>query len=35
MPVELASTVVGRYQKEADQDSPLDSPYRNQRKELD
>ena len=25
--VELASTVVGRYQKEADKDSPLESPY--------
>ena len=35
LPVELASTVVGRYQKEADQDSPLDSPYRGAGRELD
>ena len=35
LPVELASTVVGRYQKEADQDSPLDSPYRGAGQELD
>ena len=35
LPVELASTVVGRYMKEADEVSPLESPYRNQRKELD
>ena len=28
LPVELAATVVGRYQKEADQKSPMNSPYR-------
>ncbi len=35
LPVELASTVVGRYQKEANRESPLDSAYRDQGKELD
>ena len=35
LPVELASTVVGRYQKEADQDSPLNSPYRSAGRDLD
>ena len=28
LPIELASTVVGRYQKEADRSSPLDSEYK-------
>ena len=28
LPVELAANVVGRYQKEADTESPLESPYR-------
>ena len=28
LPVELAANVVGRYQKEADTESPLDSAYR-------
>ena len=35
LPVELAATVVGRYQKEADQASPLDSKYRDKGQELD
>jgi [FeFe] hydrogenase (group B1/B3) len=35
LPVDLASTVVGRYQKEADQTSPLNSPYRSAGRELD
>ena len=35
LPVELAATVVGRYQKEADQQSPLDSKYRDQGHKLD
>ena len=35
LPVELAATVVGRYQKEADQQSPLDSKYRDKGQELD
>lgn len=35
LPVELAASVVGRYQKEADQASPLDSDYRDQGKTLD
>ena len=35
LPVELAATVVGRYQKEADQESPLDSKYRDQGHKLD
>jgi len=35
LPVELAATVVGRYQKEADQESPLDSKYRDQWHQLD
>lgn len=35
LPVELAATVVGRYQKEADRDSPLDSDYKDQGKHLD
>ena len=34
LPVELASTVVGRYQKEADRESPLESAYRDQGKAL-
>ena len=34
LPVELASNVVGRYQKEADTESPLESPYRNQAENL-
>ncbi len=33
--VELASTVVGRYQKEAEKTSPLDSKYRDQGESLD
>ena len=35
LPVELAATVVGRYQNEADQASPLDSPYRSTGRDLD
>ncbi len=35
LPVELAATVVGRYQKEADNTSPLDSAYRDVGEELD
>ncbi len=35
LPVELASAVVGRYQKEADHDSALDSPYRCAAEHLD
>ena len=35
LPVELAATVVGRYQKEAEQESPLDSEYRDQGHKLD
>ena len=35
LPVDLASTVVGRYQKEADQASPLESKYRSAGRELD
>ena len=35
LPVELASNVVGRYQKEADQESPLDSAYRDVGHKLD
>ena len=35
LPVELAATVVGRYQNEADQVSPLNSPYRSAGRELD
>jgi len=35
LPVELASTVVGRYQKEADRESPLDSAYRDRGHNLD
>ena len=35
LPVELAANVVGRYQKEADTESPLESPYRDQGKTLD
>ena len=35
LPVELASTVVGRYQKETDRQSPLDSAYRDQGKNLE
>ncbi len=35
LPVELATNVVGRYQKEAGQVSPLDSEYRDQGKTLD
>ncbi len=34
LPVELAANVVGRYQKEADTESPLESPYRNQAEHL-
>ena len=35
LPVELAANVVGRYQKEADTESPLDSAYRDTGKSLD
>ena len=35
LPVELATTVVGRYQKEAQTGSPLDSPYRDKAETLD
>jgi iron only hydrogenase large subunit-like protein len=35
LPVDLATKVVGRYQSEADQDSPLESPYRDVGHELD
>ena len=35
LPVELAANVVGRYQKEADTASPLDSPYRDKGETLD
>ena len=35
LPVELAATVVGRYQNEADRESPLDSDYWDQGKSLE
>jgi iron only hydrogenase large subunit-like protein len=35
LPVELAANVVGRYQKETDKESPMDSPYRDQGEKLD
>ena len=35
LPVELATNVVGRYQKEADTESPLESPYRDKAESLD
>ena len=35
LPVELATKVVGRYQSEADQESPLQSPYRDEGHKLD
>ncbi len=35
LPVELAANVVGRYQKEADTESPMESPYRDQATTLD
>jgi len=35
LPVELAAQVVGRYQKEADRESPLDSAYRDEGKHLE
>ena len=35
LPVDLATKVVGRYQEEADQESPLDSSYRDQGHKLD
>ena len=35
LPVELAANVVGRYQKEADTESPMESPYRDQALTLD
>ena len=35
LPVELAANVVGRYQKEADTESPLESPYRDRGETLD
>ena len=34
LPVELAANVVSRYQKEADTESPLESPYRDQAEDL-
>ena len=35
LPVDLATKVVGRYQEEADRESPLDSSYRDQGHKLD
>ncbi len=35
LPVDLASKVVGRYQQEADTESPLESPYRDKAETLD
>ena len=35
LPVELASTVVGRYQKEADRESPMESDYRDRGETLE
>ena len=35
LPVDLAANVVGRYQKEADTESPLESPYRDKGETLD
>ena len=35
LPVELAANVVGRYQKEADTESPMESPYRDKATTLD
>ena len=35
LPVELAANVVGRYMKEADTESPLESPYRDKAETLD
>ncbi|MBQ3529324.1 MAG: 4Fe-4S dicluster domain-containing protein [Oscillospiraceae bacterium] len=35
LPVELAANVVGRYQKEADKESPMESPYRDHALTLD
>jgi iron only hydrogenase large subunit-like protein len=35
LPVELAATVVGRYQKEADTERPLESKYRDRGESLD
>ena len=35
LPVELAANVVGRYQKEAGKESPMESPYRDQGENLD
>ena len=35
LPVELAAAVVGRYQKEADTESPLESPYRDRGETLE
>ena len=35
LPVELAATVVGRYQKEAETVSPLESPYRDRGESLE
>ena len=35
LPVELAANVVGRYQKEADTESPMESPYRDHALTLD
>ena len=35
LPVDLASKVVGRYQNEAQRESPLDSEYKDQGKSLE
>ena len=35
LPVDLAANVVGRYQKETDRESPLDSAYRDVGHDLD
>jgi len=35
LPVDLASNVIGRYQKEADKESPTESPYRDTGHDLD
>ncbi len=35
LPVDLAATVVGRYQKEANAESPMESPYRDRGETLD
>ena len=35
LPVDLAAKVVGRYQSEAETESPLESPYRDRGESLD